>query len=79
MDEFIAFKKEADKLLKSLSKRNDIQSQLLRLKIREKLVMLSPKVETVNQDETINFIGMDDEGKIIDNDNCINHNVDDDQ
>lgn len=72
MSEYDAYKKEAEKILKSLSKRNDIASQLLKLKIREKLVTLSPKVETVTNDESIIFVGLNENGEIEDN----NSNID---
>ena len=72
MSEYDAYKKEAEKILKSLSKRNDIASLLLKLKIREKLVTLSPKVETVTNDESIIFVGLNENGEIEDN----NSNID---
>lgn len=72
MSEYDAYKKEAEKVLKSLSKRNDIASQLLKLKIREKLVTLSPKVETVTNDESIIFVGLNENGEIETN----NSNID---
>ena len=64
MLEFEAYKKEAEKILKSLGKRNDLASQLIRLKIREKLVMLSPKVENVTNNESIIFMGLNENGDI---------------
>lgn len=74
MLEYDAYKKEADKVLKSLSKRNDLASQLLRLKIREKLVMLSPKVENdTNNKESIIFVGLNENGEIEDNNNSVNN------
>ena len=74
MLEYDAYKKEADKVLKSLSKRNDLASQLLRLKIREKLVMLSPKVENdTNNKESIIFVGLNENGEIEDNNNNVNN------
>ena len=73
MLEYDAYKKEAEKVLKSLSKRNDLASQLLRLKIREKLVMLSPKVENVTNDESIIFVGLNENGEIEDNNNNVNN------
>lgn len=73
MLEYDAYKKEAEKVLKSLGKRNDLASQLLRLKIREKLVMLSPKVETVTNDESITFVGLNENGEIEDNNNSIDN------
>ena len=72
MSEYDVYKKEAEKVLKSLSKRNDIASQLLKLKIREKLVTLSPKVETVTNDESIIFVGLNENGEIENN----NSNID---
>lgn len=73
MLEYDAYKKEAEKVLKSLGKRNDLASQLLRLKIREKLVMLSPKVESVTSDESITFVGLNENGEIEDNNNSIDN------
>lgn len=74
MLEYEAYKKEAEKVLKSLSKRNDIASQLLKLKIREKLVILSPKVETdTNNNESIIFVGLNENGEIEDNNNNVNN------
>lgn len=74
MLEYEAYKKEAEKVLKSLSKRNDLASQLLRLKIREKLVTLSPKVENdTNNNESIIFMGLNENGEIEDNNNNINN------
>ena len=74
MLEYEAYKKEAEKVLKSLSKRNDLASQLLRLKIREKLVMLSPKVENdTNNNESIIFVGLNENGEIEDNNNNVNN------
>lgn len=74
MLEYEAYKKEADKVLKSLSKRNDLASQLLRLKIREKLVTLSPKVENdTNNNESIIFVGLNENGEIEDNNNNVNN------
>lgn len=74
MLEYDAYKKEAEKVLKSLSKRNDLASQLLRLKIREKLVTLSPKVENdTNNNESIIFVGLNENGEIEDNNNNINN------
>lgn len=73
MLEYDAYKKEAEKVLKSLGKRNDLASQLLRLKIREKLVMLSPKVETVTNDESITFVGLNENGEIESNNNSIDN------
>ena len=74
MLEYEAYKKEAEKVLKSLSKRNDLASQLLRLKIREKLVMLSPKVENdTNNKESIIFVGLNENGEIEDNNNNVNN------
>lgn len=74
MLEYDAYKKEAEKVLKSLSKRNDLASQLLRLKIREKLVTLSPKVENdTNNNESIVFVGLNENGEIEDNNNNVNN------
>ena len=74
MLEYEAYKKEAEKVLKSLSKRNDLASQLLRLKIREKLVTLSPKVENdTNNNESIVFVGLNENGEIEDNNNNVNN------
>lgn len=74
MLEYEAYKKEAEKVLKSLSKRNDLASQLLRLKIREKLVTLSPKVENdTNNNESIIFVGLNENGEIEDNNNNVNN------
>ena len=74
MLEYEAYKKEAEKVLKSLSKRNDLASQLLRLKIREKLVMLSPKVENdTDNNESIIFVGLNENGEIEDNNNNVNN------
>lgn len=74
MLEYDAYKKEAEKVLKSLSKRNDLASQLLRLKIREKLVTLSPKVENdTNNNESIIFVGLNENGEIEDNNNNVNN------
>ena len=73
MLEYDAYKKEAEKVLKSLGKRNDLASKLLRLKIREKLVMLSPKVETVTNDESIIFVGLNENGEIEDNNNNVDN------
>lgn len=66
MSEFESYKKEAEKIIKSLGKRNDLSAQLLRLKIREKLCMLEPDVgKDTNTKELITFVGVDDEGNII--------------
>ena len=74
MLEYDAYKKEAEKVLKSLSKRNDLASQLLRLKIREKLVTLSPKVgNDTNNNESIIFVGLNENGEIEDNNNNVNN------
>ena len=74
MLEYEAYKKEAEKVLKSLSKRNDLASQLLRLKIREKLVTLSPKVENdTDNNESIIFVGLNENGEIEDNNNNVNN------
>ena len=74
MLEYEAYKKEAEKVLKSLSKRNDLASQLLRLKIREKLVTLSPKVgNDTNNNESIIFVGLNENGEIEDNNNNVNN------
>ena len=74
MLEYEAYKKEAEKVLKSLSKRNDLASQLLRLKIREKLVTLSPKVgNDTNNNESIVFVGLNENGEIEDNNNNVNN------
>ena len=55
-------------------KRNDLASQLLRLKIKEKLVMLSPKVENdTNNKESITFVGLNENGEIEDNNNNVNN------
>lgn len=64
MTEFEAYKKEAERMIKSLGKRNDMYSNLLRLKIREKIALLSPKETNVQPVESITFIGLNEHGDI---------------
>ena len=65
MTEFEAYKKEAEKIIKSLGKRNDMYSNLLRLKIREKIALLAPKENNAQPVESITFIGLNDDGDIV--------------
>ena len=65
MTEFEAYKKEANKMIKTLCKRNDLLSNLLRLKIREKVALLAPKENKAQPVESITFIGLNDDGDIV--------------